>query len=94
MSRAYVYILASKRNGTLYIGVTNDIARRVWEHKQGLAEGFTRKYKVHILVYIECFERIDEAIYREKQLKEWKRKSKLELIEKQNPNWNDLYETL
>ncbi len=94
MSSAYVYILASKRNGTLYIGVTNNITRRVWEHKQGLAEGFTRKYKVHALVYVECFERIDEAIYREKQLKEWKRIWKLELIEKCNPEWNDLYETL
>ncbi len=94
MTRAYVYILASKRNGTLYIGVTNDIARRVFEHKQGLVAGFTKKYNVRILVYVECFDRIDEAIYREKQLKEWQRKWKLELIEKQNPNWNDLYENI
>ncbi len=94
MVRAYVYILASKRNGTLYIVVTNDIGRRIWEHKQNMFEGFTKKYNVHTLVYVECFDRMDEAITREKQLKEWKRSWKLELIEKANPNWNDLYETV
>ena len=87
----YVYILASKRNGTLYIGVTNDILRRVQEHKEGIIEGFTKKYRVHILVYYEIYGDINDAIYREKQLKEWKRKYKLDLIEKNNLQWRDLY---
>jgi len=87
----YVYILASERNGTLYVGVTNDIIRRIQEHKEGLIEGFTKKYKVHTLVYYETYNDIDEAIYREKQMKIWKRKYKLDLIEKYNPNWKDLY---
>jgi putative endonuclease len=90
----YVYILASKRNGTLYIGVTNDIIRRIQEHKEGLIDGFTKKYKVHILVYYETYADISDAIYREKQLKVWKRKYKLDLIEKSNPSWKDFYNEL
>ena len=90
----YVYILASKRNGTLYIGVTNDIIRRVYEHKNNLIEGFTKKYNVHQLIYFEQTNDIESAIKREKQLKKWNRKWKLELIEKQNPKWNDLYEEI
>jgi len=94
MKSYYVYILASKRNGTLYVGVTNDLARRVSEHKSGLAEGFTKNYHVHILVYYEEFEDAESAISREKQLKKWNRKWKLELIEKSNPGWKDLSETI
>jgi putative endonuclease len=90
----YVYILASKRNGTLYIGVTNNIARRVWQHKQGLIEGFTKKYGVDLLVYCETLARPQDAIQREKQLKKWNRAWKIELIESTNPDWKDLYETV
>ncbi|MCD6116466.1 GIY-YIG nuclease family protein [bacterium] len=90
----YVYILASKRNGTLYIGVTNNLARRVYEHKENKVSGFTSKYNVHKLVYFEESFDITSAINREKQLKKWKRKWKLELIEKYNPNWKDLYEDI
>ena len=88
----YVYILASERNGTLYIGVTNDLMRRVWEHREGLVEGFTRRYAVKRLVYIESFDRIEDAIAREKAMKKWNRLWKLDLIERQNPEWDDLYE--
>jgi len=88
------YILASKRNGTLYIGVTNDLTRRVYEHKQGLVEGFTKKYNVKSLVYYETVETIESAIAREKQLKGGSRKRKIELIELNNPDWTDLYESL
>ncbi len=87
----YVYILASARNGTLYIGVTNDIVRRVSEHREGLVEGFTKKYGVKMLVHFEMFQDINTAIHRETRLKKWKRRWKLELIEKHNPDWNDLY---
>ena len=87
----YVYILASKRNGTLYIGVTSDLVKRVWQHKEGLVDGFTRKYSVHMLVYYEQFDDVYEAITREKQLKKWRRAWKLEIIEKINPDWKDLY---
>jgi putative endonuclease len=87
----FVYILASKRNGTLYIGVTNNLLRRVWEHKNGIIGGFTKKYKVHMLVYYEQGEYVIGIINREKQLKKWNRKWKLELIEKTNPEWKDLY---
>ena len=90
----YVYILASKRNGTLYIGVTNGLIRRVYEHKTGLIDGFTKKYNVHLLVYYERFDDIKSAIQHEKRLKKWNRKWKLELIEKDNPEWKDLYEDL
>ena len=87
----YVYILASRRNGTLYIGVTSDLVRRVYDHKHGSVEGFSKKYKTHNLVYYEIHERIDDAILREKQMKAWKRQWKLRLIESQNPDWEDLY---
>ncbi len=86
-----VYILASKRNGTLYIGVTSDLMKRVWEHKQDMVEGFTRKYEVHTLVYFEQHDEMAEAIRREKQLKKWNRAWKIELIEKINPHWRDLW---
>ena len=85
-----VYILASKRNGTLYIGLTSDLQKRTWEHKNDLADGFTRKYGVHRLVYYELHEDMIPAITREKQIKKWNRAWKLELIEEQNPRWLDL----
>jgi len=90
----YVYIMASERNGTLYIGMTNDLVRRVWEHRQELAGGFTKRYKVHMLVYFEQTEDVGTAITREKQLKKWNRKWKLRLIEESNPAWIDLYDRL
>ncbi|WDZ94808.1 GIY-YIG nuclease family protein [Herbaspirillum sp. WKF16] len=90
----YVYILASDRNGTLYIGVSNDIVRRVWEHRNALTPGFTKTYRVHKLVYFETGNDAYGAIQREKQLKRWKRSWKIELIEKANPYWNDLYEQI
>jgi putative endonuclease len=89
----YVYILASARNGTLYVGVTNDLARRVYEHRNDLVEGFTKRYQVHILVWFEAYGDIREAIVREKCIKRWNRRWKLRLIEEQNPDWKDLYET-
>ena len=89
-----VYILASKRNGTLYIGVTSDLVKRVWEHKNNMVEGFTKRYGVHQLVWYEMHEGMESAIEREKQLKESKRKWKLELIESTNPSWQDLYHTI
>ena len=92
MKSYYVYMLASKRNGTLYIGVTNDLVRRVYEHKEGLVEGFTKKYKVDRLVYFEETNDVESAITREKRLKKWNRQWKIELIEKENPEWKDLYE--
>ncbi|PIS42442.1 MAG: hypothetical protein COT24_03665 [Candidatus Kerfeldbacteria bacterium CG08_land_8_20_14_0_20_40_16] len=94
MRTYYVYIMTSKRNGTLYIGVTSDLIRRVYEHKNNLLEGFTKRYKVHMLAYYEETNDINAALNREKQLKNWKRKWKLELIEKFNPNWADLYDKL
>jgi putative endonuclease len=87
----YVYILASKRNGTLYVGVTNDLIRRVAEHKSNQVEGFTKKYKVNQLVHFEDTNDIDAALNREKQLKKWKRAWKLKIIEESNPEWRDLY---
>ncbi len=92
--QSFVYILASQRNGTLYIGVTSNLIRRIYEHKQGLFEGFTKKYNVKNLVYYEIFEDITEAIKREKELKGWKRNKKIILIEKDNKEWRDLYESL
>ncbi len=89
-----VYILASKRNGTLYIGVTSNLAKRIWEHKNNLIEGFTKRYGVHRLIWYELHETMESAIQREKQIKEWKRKWKLELIESVNPNWQDIYHTM
>ncbi len=90
----FVYMLASRRNGTLYIGVTNDIMRRTWEHKNDLVEGFTKKYGVHILVWYELYEDIHEAIAREKRMKRWNRAWKIRLIEKDNSGWNDIYDRL
>src|SRR5712675_3426248 len=87
----YVYMLASRIGGTLYIGVTNDLIRRVAEHKAKVAEGFTKKYDVDRLVYFERFDQIEQAIHREKRLKKWPRAWKISLIEKDNPNWIDLY---
>jgi putative endonuclease len=89
-----VYILANKRNGTLYIGVTSNLLKRVWEHKNDLVAGFTKRYNVHLLVYYELHEDMESAITREKQLKKWNRAWKLELIEKQNPRWGDLWERI
>ena len=87
----YVYILASKKNGTLYIGVTSDLPRRVFEHKNNSLEGFTKKYKIHNLVWYEQHETILGAITREKQLKKYKREWKINLIDRSNPEWKDLY---
>lgn len=89
-----VYILASKRNGTLYIGVTSDLIKRAWEHKNDLVDGFTKEYGVHQLVYFEMLDDMESAIQREKQLKKWNRDWKIDLIEKDNPEWADLYESL
>jgi putative endonuclease len=87
----WVYILASRIGGTLYIGVTNNLVRRIYEHREGLLEGFTKQYGVHRLVYFEQFDSIEEAILREKRLKKWNRAWKVQLIEEDNPNWDDLY---
>ena len=89
MDRYYVYILASKRNGTLYIGVTSDLVRRIYQHKEKLVPSFTEKYNVSTLVYVEAYDDIGVAIGREKQLKSWSRAWKTELIEKENPLWHD-----
>ena len=89
--RAYVYILSSMKNGTLYTGVTTDLMRRVHEHRSGLVKGFTQKYKVHRLVYFEIHEDVRQAIYREKQIKKWNRSWKIRLIKRFNPEWTDLY---
>ena len=94
MKSGYVYILSSKRNGTLYVGVTSNLIQRIWQHKNHSVEGFTASYEVTQLVYFEQHNDITEAILREKQLKEWKRKWKLALIEKENPDWKDLYESI
>ena len=91
---SYVYILASSRNGTLYVGVTADLVKRVWEHKNKLIQGFSKKYGADKLVYFEQHENITEAIRREKRLKFWKRQWKIDLIEKDNPNWKDLYDDI
>ena len=91
MKRPCVYILASERNGTLYIGVTSDLAARVWAHKSGEVEGFTKRYRVDRLVYAEPYETMLDGIKREKQMKKWRRAWKLELIESVNPKWRDLY---
>ena len=94
MKSPCVYILASKRNGTLYIGVTSDLRSRVWQHKNKVVPGFTEKYDANILVYYEQGEGILGAIQREKQLKKWNRSWKIRLIEEKNPKWKDLYEEL
>ena len=89
-----VYILSSKRNGTLYVGVTSDLVKRGWEHRTGAVEGFTRRYDVHSLVYFETCEDMVSAIAREKQLKKWNRAWKLRLIEERNPTWRDLWQDI
>ena len=88
----YVYIMASRRNGTIYIGVTSDLAKRAWEHREGLIDGFTKKYGCKMLVWFEHHGTIEAAILREKQMKEWRRAWKLRRIEEMNPDWNDLFE--
>jgi len=90
----FVYILASRRNGTLYVGVTNDVMRRTYEHKTDLIKGFTKKYGVHILVWYEAYDDIHTAIAREKRLKRWNRAWKIKLIEENNSGWNDLYDRM
>jgi putative endonuclease len=90
----WVYILASKPGGTLYVGVTNDLIRRVYEHREGLAEGFTKRYGVKTLVYFEALETIEAALQREKNIKHWSREWKIELIAKNNPEWRDLYDEI
>lgn len=92
--QGYTYILASKKHGTLYVGVTSDLVKRVWEHKEDQADGFTKKYAVHTLVHFEAFDDIKSAIEREKQLKRWHRQWKINLIEEHNPDWKDLYPSL
>ena len=94
MKQPAVYILASQRNGTLYIGVTSDLVQRVWQHKNDVVEGFTKEYGVHMLVWYELHEDMESAIIREKRLKKWNRSWKLRLIEEMNPDWNDLYESI
>ncbi|MBL0688808.1 MAG: GIY-YIG nuclease family protein [Pseudoalteromonas sp.] len=94
MKQPAVYILANKQNGTIYIGVTSDLVKRVWQHKNHVVTGFTEKYEVVQLVYFELLEDMINAIEREKQLKTWKRAWKIKLIEKENPDWNDLYDEI
>lgn len=91
MSQYYLYILASIKNGTLYVGMTNNLLKRIYEHKNDLVDGFTKKYGVHKLVYYEETDDVRIAIQREKQIKKWKREWKINLIEKNNPEWKDLY---
>jgi putative endonuclease len=94
MKYYYVYILANKQNGTLYIGVTSNLVKRVHEHREGMVDGFTKEYGVKMLVYYEQTNDVQSAIQREKRLKKWSREWKLELIEKNNPQWKDLYEEI
>ena len=94
MKQPCVYILASRRNGTLYTGVTSNLVQRVWQHRNNLAEGFTRKYGVHVLVWFELHVTMQSAIEREKAIKEWHRPWKLTLIESANPQWRDLYDDI
>ena len=86
-----VYILASERNGTLYTGVTSNLAHRIWQHRNDVVEGFSKEHRTHLLVYFELHTSIKDAILREKQIKKWERKWKIRLIEKSNPYWHDLY---
>ena len=94
MKQYYVYILANKKNGTLYTGITSDLVKRVYEHKQKISVGFTEKYNIGLLVYFEIFNDPQNAILREKRIKKWKRPWKIELIEKTNPEWKDLYKEI
>ena len=90
----YVYILTKARNSTFYVGITSDLKKRVWEHKNGVADGFTKKYGIKTLVYYEVFDDPEQAIRREKRLKKWNRSWKIKVIEEMNPDWDDLYETI
>ena len=92
--KGYVYILFNKKNGTLYTGVTSNLVKRIYEHKQKLVDGFTKKYSIDKLVFFEIYENIEQAIEREKQIKAGSRKKKIDLIEKQNPIWKDLYSSI
>jgi putative endonuclease len=94
VAQAAVYIMASQRNGTLYIGVTSNLLKRVWQHKHDVVRGFTSRYAVHMLVYYQQTEEMFSAIAREKQLKKWNRAWKIRLIEEMNPYWNDLYDSM
>jgi putative endonuclease len=94
MKKGCVYIMSNKQDGVLYIGVTSDIVKRVYEHKNDFVDGFTKQYNLKNLVYYEVYDEIEEAIKREKQLKNWHREWKIELINKQNPHWEDLYESI
>ena len=89
-----VYILANKKNGTLYVGVTSNLVKRIWEHKNNMVDGFTERYGIHLLVWYEWHDDMESAIEREKRIKDWKRVWKLDLIERNNPNWTDLYSTV
>jgi putative endonuclease len=90
----YVYILASRRNGTLYIGMTDDIAKRAWQHRNGVIPGFTERYDVKLLVWLEVHDTRESAFLRERQMKKWNRAWKIRIIEKENPTWNDLWDDL
>ena len=90
----YVYILATEKNGTFYVGITSSLAKRIWEHKSEVVDGFTKKHGIKMLVYYEVFGDAENAIKREKRLKKWSRNSKMKAIEEMNPEWNDLYETI
>lgn len=92
MDNYYVYIITNERNGTLYVGVTGELQRRIMEHRMGSIDGFTKKYDLKILVYVESYKYVSTAIKREKRLKNWQRDWKIKLIEEHNPEWNDLYE--
>ncbi len=94
MKIPYVYILANKPNGTLYIGVTVNLTQRIWQHKNNLIEGFTKRYDIHRLVWYELHESMESAIQKEKAIKKWNRAWKIELIEKNNPTWRDLYDEI
>ena len=94
MKQPCVYIIASRRNGTLYTGVTSNLVQRIWQHKNNVADGFTKRYGVHLLVWFEVHATMDSAISREKTIKTWRRSWKLELIESVNPQWMDLYEEI
>jgi len=94
MKAGYIYIMANRKNGTVYIGVTSDLVKRVWEHKNGVVPGVTKKYGCKLLVWYEAFDDIQQARQRELQMKEWKRAWKIKLIEERNLDWDDLYPTL
>ena len=94
MKEGWVYLLASKRNGTLYLGVTSDLRQRIWQHREGLIEGFSKKHGCKMLVWVGHFPNLHDARQREWQMKKWKRAWKLELIEKENPGWRDLWEDI